>query len=353
LNQLTESIKLPPFSLEDSKKIARVDNIRISTQVASQLRNLIVVLSGLYQNNQFHNFEHACHVVMSTTKLLSRISCLDPSSARSDMNKRQSDDLQKQNSLDPLTQFAIVFSAIVHDVDHTGVSNFQLVQENAPIAHQYRGSCIAEQNSIDVAWNVFMQPSFRELRECIASTTEELKHFRNVLILAVLSTDIFDKNVKAIGESRWNRTFVDAESDQMPSPEECADRKAAIVIELVMQASDVCHTMQHWKIYQKWNEKLFNEMYVAYLAGRNQKDPSEGWYMGELCFFDNYIIPLAKKLKICGVFGVSCDEFLDYATDNRIEWELKGQEITREFSEKAKAMWDTKALDDETEMCEI
>jgi hypothetical protein len=33
------------------------------------------------------------------------------------------------------------------------------------------------------------------------------------------------------------------------------------------------------------------------------------------------------KLKTCGVFGVSCDELLDYATANREEWALKGEEI--------------------------
>jgi hypothetical protein len=46
-------------------------------------------------------------------------------------------------------------------------------------------------------------------------------------------------------------------------------------------------------------------------------------------------IPLAKKLKECRVFGVSCDEFLDYALDNRGEWESKGQEIVELLVEEA------------------
>lgn len=46
-------------------------------------------------------------------------------------------------------------------------------------------------------------------------------------------------------------------------------------------------------------------------------DPSTFWYKGELGFFDNYIIPLAKKLKDCNVFGVSSDEYLNYALQNR------------------------------------
>lgn len=46
-------------------------------------------------------------------------------------------------------------------------------------------------------------------------------------------------------------------------------------------------------------------------------------------------IPLAKKLRECGVFGVSCDEFLDYATDNRTEWEAKGVELVQQMLREA------------------
>ena len=49
-------------------------------------------------------------------------------------------------------------------------------------------------------------------------------------------------------------------------------------------------------------------MYMAYKQGRAEKDPSKGWYESEIGFFDFYIIPLAKKLKDCGVFGVSSEE---------------------------------------------
>ena len=92
--------------------------------------------------------------------------------------------------------------------------------------------------------------------------------------------------------------------------------------------------MQHWHVYTKWNERLFQENYYAFLNGRSDKNPADGWYGGELWFFDNYIIPLAKKLKSCGVFGVSSDEFLSYATQNRAEWEQKGNDIVAEMIAK-------------------
>jgi len=105
----------------------------------------------------------------------------------------------------------------------------------------------------------------------------------------------------------------------------------------LIQASDVSHTMQHWHIYRKWNERLFHELYAAYKAGRADKDPSENWYRGEIGFFDFYIIPLAKKLKDCGVFGVSCDEYLTYAMQNRNEWEQRGQEIVAQMRQQVAA----------------
>jgi hypothetical protein len=54
-------------------------------------------------------------------------------------------------------------------------------------------------------------------------------------------------------------------------------------------------------------------MYSAYQVGRVAIDPSTFWYKGELDFFDNYVIPLARKLKECNVFGPKGDEYLYYA----------------------------------------
>lgn len=68
------------------------------------------------------------------------------------------------------------------------------------------------------------------------------------------------------------------------------------------------------------------ELYNAHKAGRMEANPAEFWVKGEVGFFDFYIIPLAKKLGECGVFGVSGDEYLNYAMNNRAEWLQKVSE---------------------------
>ena len=63
---------------------------------------------------------------------------------------------------DPLTQFACVFSALIHDVDHSGVPNAQLIKENDHLAQYYKNKSVAEQNSVYVTFNaafVFGHPT--------------------------------------------------------------------------------------------------------------------------------------------------------------------------------------------------
>jgi len=168
-----------------------------------------------------------------------------------------------------------------------------------------------------------MDDRFDALRNVICKTPAELARFRQLVVNSVMATDIMDKDLKALRNKRWERAFQTTSRES----KEDQDRKATIVIEHLIQASDIVHTMQHWHVYRKWNERLFEEMLLAYQRGRFDKDPSESWYEAEIGFFDFYVIPLAKKLKDCEVFGVSSQEYLDYANKNRLEWEMKGKEV--------------------------
>jgi hypothetical protein len=227
------------------------------------------------------------------------------------------------------------------DVDHPGVPNAQLVTENTPVSQVYQCKSVAEQNSVDIGLDLLDQTMFDNLRAAICPTEHDLQRFRQIVVNIVLATDIMDKDLKVLRNTRWERAFgtVSSSSDQ-----ENMNRKATIVMEHMIQASDVAHTMQHWHVYRKWNERFFYECYAAWKAGRASQNPAENWYKGELGFFDFYIIPLAKKLKECGSFGVSSDEYLNYAQKNREEWEECGQEIVAAMIETAQT------LDGETDM---
>jgi 3'5'-cyclic nucleotide phosphodiesterase len=251
------------------------------------------------------------------------------------------------------------------------------VKESSPICAKYRNQSVAEQNSVDIGWALLLEDRFNDLRATIYSSKGELTRFRQLIVNTVLATDIVDKDLKELRNSRWERAFhqrdrPEADADKRRSSifnDEATNRKATIVIEHIIQASDIAHTMQHWHVYrvstftgllkfgsmnqlhlmagaqirfvffrrglsQKWNERFFNENMQAYLNGRMEKDPSLFWYKGEIGFFDFYIIPLAKKLEECGVFGVSSHEYRQYALANREEWVSKGEQIVAEMKAK-------------------
>jgi hypothetical protein len=271
---------------------------------------------------------------MSVAKLLSRIVAPDIDIEGSDGAVLH--DHTYGITSDPLTQFACILAALIHDVDHQGVPNTVLVNENNPLALKYRGRSVAEQNSVDIAWSLMMEERFDHLRNAICPTDVELARFRQLVVNSVMATDIMDKDLKQLRNQRWDKAFS-ATSSQEESKRDQVNRKATIVIEHLIQASDVSHTMQHWDVYRKWNERLFEEMYLAFKAGRMDKDPAEFWYKGEIGFFDFYIIPLAKKLSECGLFGVSSDEYLTYALRNREEWEKRGEEVVVGYLEKRKS----------------
>jgi 3'5'-cyclic nucleotide phosphodiesterase len=326
-DEVSESIVLPKSeTVHCSRSISECE---LSQTVKKQLSDYISNIGMMYCNNPFHNFEHACHVVMATKKLLSRV--IQPDKKVATVSTAYG------ITSDPLTQFAIVFSALVHDVDHPGVSNAQLVKENTPVAVVYCNKSVAEQNSIALAWNLLQSADYIEFRNTLMPNEGECKRFRQLLVNSVIATDLFDPELKSFRENRWCKAFP--EETLISSSNEARTTNdtnllATIVIEHIIQASDVSHTMQHWHVYQKWNERLFEEMYQAYQTGRAEKDPTIGWYEGELWFFDHYIIPLAAKLKTCGVFGVSCDEFLNYARDNRAEWAIKGKDLVASHAVK-------------------
>jgi len=308
--------------------------------------------SQLFQDNPFHCFEHASHVTMSVVKLLSRIvqadDKIEETEDKTDAIEALLHDHTYGITSDPLTQFSCIFSALIHDVDHTGVPNLVLVKEKAPVAAVYGNKSVAEQNSVDISWGLLMAPEYSALRGAIYSDESEMERFRQLVVNSLMATDIMDKDANLFRKARWEKAFnEEKQAECNESKLDSINRKATIVIEHLIQASDVSHTMQHWHIYSKWNERLFEEMFKAYKEGRTEKDPAENWYEGEIGFFDFYVIPLAKKLKACGVFGVSSDEYLNYAQQNRKEWEARGKDRVETMVNKFKDTYGDEVVEEE------
>jgi hypothetical protein len=319
----------------------------ISPEARGELFEFVTRIASMYRNTHFHNFEHASHVSMSANKLMNKV-CF------SDINM----DLETQGEnhgvrcffssfgicYDPLVQLAVVFAALVHDVDHTGVPNVVRMEENPELATKYKGKSLAENNSIDLAWTLLMEPDFENLRKIMFADAQDRDRFRQLLVNLLIATDIADNDRRAKEKERWTKAFStiskweDYWQNKSVSTLSSIDvsLRATVVLEQIMLASDVAHTMQHWLTFMKWNERLYREVWSAYASGRTDTDSTLGWYEGQISFFDGYIIPLATKLKDSGVFGNAGAEYLGNALNNREEWIEKGKEISAQFDELIK-----------------
>lgn len=100
---------------------------------------------------------------------------------------------------------------------------------------------VAEQNSVDLAWKHLMDDKYKELRSTIYATEEERKRFRQLVVNSVMATDIMDKDLKNLRNNRWDKAFRkgDYASHKERNPQDEVNRKATIVIEHLLQASDV------------------------------------------------------------------------------------------------------------------
>lgn len=204
--------------------------------ISDALRGYVTAVGKLYNHVGFHSFEHATHVTLSMNKLLSMVPTNKRPRSKRNLMKRNSDctgqrvhengdsgggvsfgggvrfdDHQENLSYgigeDPRILFAMVFSALIHDLGHTGVPNSVLVEEEDELAILHNDVSVAEQNSLQVAFSMLLKDEFAPLKKCICPTPEERKFFRTKVISMVMVTDISDQERIQIVKSRWNAAF--------------------------------------------------------------------------------------------------------------------------------------------------
>lgn len=182
----------------------------ISTALIQQVRDYVRRILEQYNGVYYHNFEHAYHVTISCNKLIDM------------MLHEQSIDLDSQNDnhqhvrfrrktygfkTDPLMQMALFYSAFIHDVEHKGVPNRQLVLESDELAILYNDQSVAEQRSLAVAFSELMKEEFSHLRQVMFCSPEEYRRFRQGVINLVLTTDIASPERTQLVKSKWKEAF--------------------------------------------------------------------------------------------------------------------------------------------------
>ncbi|GAX25071.1 hypothetical protein FisN_10Lh267 [Fistulifera solaris] len=166
----------------------------------SQLREFVKRIIAGYKDVPYHNREHGFHVLLSVNKMI-------------DMMVSQQTGQKSPVTFglrhDPVALLALLYAALIHDVEHQGIPNRQLAQEDDRLAVLYNDQSIAENWSIYVAFSELLQDEFQLVRTVIFPEKDEYFRFRKIVVNLVLTTDIASPERSQLVKSKWKEAFGD------------------------------------------------------------------------------------------------------------------------------------------------
>nr|7KWE_A Chain A, cGMP-inhibited 3',5'-cyclic phosphodiesterase A [Homo sapiens]7KWE_B Chain B, cGMP-inhibited 3',5'-cyclic phosphodiesterase A [Homo sapiens]7KWE_C Chain C, cGMP-inhibited 3',5'-cyclic phosphodiesterase A [Homo sapiens]7KWE_D Chain D, cGMP-inhibited 3',5'-cyclic phosphodiesterase A [Homo sapiens]7L27_A Chain A, cGMP-inhibited 3',5'-cyclic phosphodiesterase A [Homo sapiens]7L27_B Chain B, cGMP-inhibited 3',5'-cyclic phosphodiesterase A [Homo sapiens]7L27_C Chain C, cGMP-inhibited 3' len=150
-----------------------------------------------------------------------------------------------------LELMALYVAAAMHDYDHPGRTNAFLVATSAPQAVLYNDRSVLENHHAAAAWNLFMsRPEYNFL---INLDHVEFKHFRFLVIEAILATDLkkhFDFVAKFNGKVNddvgidWTN-----ENDRL------------LVCQMCIKLADINGPAKCKELHLQWTDGIVNEFY--------------------------------------------------------------------------------------------
>ncbi|GBF93405.1 cAMP-specific 3, 5 -cyclic phosphodiesterase 4C [Raphidocelis subcapitata] len=185
-------------------------------------------IEGLYRaTNPYHHSTHAADV--GTYALL------------------QPDGLAA--SLTSLEALAAVVAAVVHDVDHRGLSNDFLVRTQHHLALTYNDASPNEQHSLSLAFRVLMQPGCNFLQHLPA---EDFATFRALVLDIVRATDMVE-------HSRLSEALTRDVRELGPDLASWDAVARGHALAAVVHAADISNVTRPWRAAVRWGSLVSAE----------------------------------------------------------------------------------------------
>lgn len=295
----------------------------MTNEMILSLRKYVTQILELHQNVYYHNHNHAFHVVNNANKLL-------------DMIVLHSHDGSIQIKSD--STFIFLFSSLIHDVGHTGLTNAQISIEKHPYNDLYDSHNQLERHSLDLAFNVLERAEFKPVRQHLfgiegtKSYSLKSQTFQEAVTTIILRTDISDvarkkERLDMVNQLYLNKTI----HSSAVSP--------ILLLEQLMLIADVGGAIQGWTNYLESSNNLYFEWKFAYESGRLAFDPESNWVEAQSGFLQNYCLEQLPQLNLYGYPTIAT--MLEKSTKKILKtWETKGEMEAK----KVKSMWQEEKL---------
>uniref|UniRef100_A0A4X2KDB7 Phosphodiesterase n=1 Tax=Vombatus ursinus TaxID=29139 RepID=A0A4X2KDB7_VOMUR len=195
-----------------------------------------------------------------------------------------------------LELMALYVAAAMHDYDHPGRTNAFLVATSDPQAVLYNDRSVLENHHAAAAWNLFLsRPDFNFLSNL---NQPEFKHFRYLVIEAILATDL-KKHFDFLADFNTKANDVNSPGIQWNSED---DR--LLVCQVCIKLADINGPAKAQDLHVRWTEGIVSEFY-------DQGDEEASLGLPISPFMDRHCPQLAKLQEsfISHIVGPLCNSY--------------------------------------------
>lgn len=301
INEFIDTINFDINLFEDKNNLCQIaykifckninfDLINVNT---TSMKKFIHKVSTHYHNNYYHNFKHAVSVLQFVHLLIIKT--------------------KAQNFMSQYELFAILISALVHDIDHPGHTNHYEINTRSHLALRYNDKSVLENHHCCLAFYLIHSKDINLL--------ENLDHvnfsiIRNIIVECVLATDM-----------KHHAELISKMEDKFFEKFNWVDYQDKLLFsKILVHTADLSNQVRPFEISVKGSNSLRNEFLCQLKKEEIMNLPSldymklyddKSFYSSEIFFSSNIVKPLWN------VLSELFTDLKDYATnidDNIQRW---------------------------------
>ncbi|CAH8607974.1 unnamed protein product [Schistosoma mattheei] len=199
------------------------------------VRYLLRVESTYHADVPYHNSMHAADV-LQTAHFLLQAEALD-------------------DVFSDLEILAVLFAAVIHDVDHPGVTNQFLINTGHELALQYNDASVLENHHLYMAFKILTEKDCDIFANLGGKKRQTL---RRMVIELVLATDM-SKHMSLLADLRTMVETKKVSGSGMLNLDNYADRIQ--ILQNMIHCADLSNPAKPLRLYRKWTGRLIEEFF--------------------------------------------------------------------------------------------
>ncbi|EKX46145.1 hypothetical protein GUITHDRAFT_70918, partial [Guillardia theta CCMP2712] len=196
-----------------------------------KMKRFILGVRDRMLDNPYHNWTHVFDVMQTVYSLATMCRAFD--------------------KLSDIQTFALIVSALCHDLEHPGVNNLFLIKSRSSLATLYNETSILEKHHAFRAFELM----FHANTDLLSSfTPEQYADFREIMMSIILATDMARhgdymarlKQILAENEGKEGQIEVDE----------------LFLMEIIIKCADTANVLKPFEVAKKWALRVTDEFFL-------------------------------------------------------------------------------------------